>query len=145
MLVNSYATRKGCNCDFFFFLLEEESYCLPLEISIITFYDIFNWKHFHTGTSPSSGSWKAGCKHERCWIMAFLPPAYHFPSSAVPAGTGWGRIGRDSLDGEHQPLHQCCPHLRGRTIPHTHRAPSLSQLFEMPPNQQSLSVANIAM
>lgn len=107
---------------------------------------MFNWKHFHTGTSPPSGSWKVGCKNECCWIMACLPPACHFPSLAVPAQQqGRGQTGRGSLDGEHQPLHQCCPHLRGRTIPHTHNAPSLSQLFETPPSQQNTSVANIVM
>lgn len=40
MLVNSYTTRKGCNC--LGFLLEEKSYCLVLEVSVTTFYDVFN-------------------------------------------------------------------------------------------------------
>lgn len=77
-------------------------------------------------------------------LLAISPARQSRPSRGNP-GRARGRMGRDSLDGEHQPLHQRCPHLHGRTIPHTHCSLSLSQLFEMPPSQQNISVANIAM
>lgn len=73
------------------FLLEEKSYCLHLEISIITFYDIFNWKHFiqelHrllaagklVAKMSTAESWHAFC------LFAISPPRQSQPSGRAKA------------------------------------------------------------
>lgn len=52
-------------------------------------------------------------------------------------------MGKGSLDGEHQTLHQCCQYLPGQTIPHT-LCPFLVKLFKARPSEQNPFVANVA-
>lgn len=113
-------------------------YCL---ISVITFCDILNWKHFRTGTLLPSGSRKAGSTISAAQSQPATLPQPDGPSPAAGPGLegkgqlGWGAPTSPAV----------LPHLRGWTIPHTHRAPSSSQLFETPPHQQNTSVANATM